>query len=68
MCGSGKYHQQLRGSKNSVVNLINRSILRESIEEPNEKIDFDTDKTVLKVHEQACRQDHRQDQPHQEQT
>ena len=49
MCGSVKHHQQLRGSKNSVVNLISRSILRESIEEPNEKIDFDTDNTVLKV-------------------
>ena len=47
MCGSTKYHQQLHGSKNRLVNLINRSTIREAIDEPDDKIDFGMDETLL---------------------
>ena len=40
VCGSSKHHQLLHGSKNMLVNIVNRSMVREAIEDPEEKIDF----------------------------
>ena len=49
VCGYIKHHQQLNRFKNRLINLINRSVIREAIDELDEKIDFGMDETLLQV-------------------
>ena len=49
VCGSSKHHQQLHGPKNRWVKLINSSTVRQSIDEPYEKIEFGMDEMLLQV-------------------
>ena len=40
----------MHGSSSRLVNLVHRNIVREAIEDPDDKIDFSLDETLLQVH------------------